>query len=109
MPAPSDPPPHPDLPAAAGPSAAPSPPPPPANAPRLDTSDPRCIVLIKGDQRFPFDCPPGGELSLLQQLPQLVADPANPLNWFDAAVLSHEVGERMSRRLDQHTARKKTA
>ena len=81
----------------------------PDGAPRLDTSDPRRIVLIKAGQRFPFDCPPGGELGLLQHLRQLVADPQNPLNWFDAAVLSHEIGERMSRRLDQHLMRKKTA
>jgi hypothetical protein len=35
------------------------------------------------------------------QLREMVADPTNDLNWFDAAVLSHQMGQRMSDRLSE--------
>ncbi len=85
----------------------PLPPLPPDGAPQLDLSDDQQIVLVKNGQRYPFACPPGGELRLLQHLRELVADPGCAINWFDAAVLSHEVGERMSARLEEHTQRKR--
>ena len=72
----------------------------PAHAPRLEPGDGDSLILVKADQRHVFACPPGGEAALLDRLSTLVADPANNLTWFDAAVISHEVGRRMAQRLD---------
>ncbi|MEE9403657.1 MAG: hypothetical protein V3V20_02085 [Algisphaera sp.] len=69
-------------------------------APRLEAGvDADELVLIKGGRRFVFPCPPGGEAALLTQLRLMVDDPETGLNWFDAAVVSHEMGQRMSDRL----------
>ncbi|MFA9479127.1 hypothetical protein ACERK3_12615 [Phycisphaerales bacterium AB-hyl4] len=59
----------------------------------------RELVLVKKGQRFVFRCQPGEEAALLGQLRELVDDPEVNLSWFDVAVLSHQVGERLARRL----------
>jgi hypothetical protein len=38
----------------------------------------------------------GEEGQLLQTLIDLAENPASPLDWFDAAVLSHQMGHRMA-------------
>ncbi|MEM9884039.1 MAG: hypothetical protein AAF800_14090 [Planctomycetota bacterium] len=72
---------------------------PPDDAPRLEPGDDDRLVLVKRDRRYVFDCAPGREATLLVELRGLVADPTSDLNWFDAAVLSHQLGQRMSDRL----------
>ena len=57
------------------------------------------LVLVKGAQRYIFRCEPGREHELLMQLPRQVADPESQLDWFDAAVLSHALGQRLHRQL----------
>jgi len=70
------------------------------DAPRLERGgSPHELVLVKAGERFVFPCPPGGEAELLTRLRKLVTDPASRLNWFDAAVVSHAMGQRMSERL----------
>lgn len=69
------------------------------NAPRNPRNDPRELVLVKRGQRYVFRCAPGEEAQLLEQLRTLVDDPGNDLTWFDAAVLSHQVGRRLSQKL----------
>jgi hypothetical protein len=61
------------------------------------------IALVKNGRRHVFTCLPGQEPEVLNQIAMLVTDPANDLTWFDAAVLSHQLGERMSARLKQIT------
>lgn len=67
------------------------------------------IALVKNGKRHVFTCAPGKEPEVLNQIAMLVTDPANGLTWFDAAVLSHQLGERMSARLKQITGRRKSA
>lgn len=74
---------------------------PPDDAPYLDVTDEQQLVLVKKGKRYIFECPQGEESELLRQLRVLVADPENDLNWFDAAVLSHQLGQRMSDRLTE--------
>jgi hypothetical protein len=74
---------------------------PPEDAPFLDAADEGHLVLVKKGQRYRFACEPGHETQLLMQLREMVADPTNDLNWFDAAVLSHQMGQRMSDRLSE--------
>ena len=56
-------------------------------------------VLVKGDLKFTFVCEPGGEAELLADLRAKVHDPDSELTWFDAAVVSHAVGQRLKARL----------
>jgi hypothetical protein len=70
-----------------------------ADAPSVQLLDDGRLVLTKGVQRYIFECEAGREAELLDRLRQQVADPSNDLTWFDAAVVSHEMGRRLSDRL----------
>lgn len=59
------------------------------------------LVLVKNGQRYVFRCAHGNESQLLLQLAGMVRDPDSPLDWFDAAMLSHQMGQRLSRRIDR--------
>ncbi len=73
---------------------------PPGGAPHLEPCgrDDQ-LVLVKQGVRYVFDCAPGDEPRVIEQLQAMVADPNNDFNWFDAAVVSHQMGQRMSDRL----------
>jgi hypothetical protein len=62
---------------------------------------PRELVLVKDGHRYVFTYQPGEECRVLSGLVKLVHDPDSDLNWFDAAVLSHQMGMRMGRQLQQ--------
>jgi hypothetical protein len=51
----------------------------------------RTIALVKGEQRWRFHFAPGDEAVLIEALGQLAEDPDHPLDWFDVAVISHQV------------------
>lgn len=72
------------------------------NAPYLEPQADRDdeLVLVKQGKRFVFNCPPGHEQSVLHELRRLVADPDSDFTWFDAAVISHQMGVQMSERLN---------
>ena len=72
----------------------------PDAAPR-DAGSVRQLVLIKEDQRYLFRYGEGDEPRMLQALIDLVHDPGSELDWFDAAVLSHQMGQRLSDQLNQ--------
>lgn len=77
-----------------------------AHTPRLKVEEQgqgeeRELVLVKNGQRYVFRCAPGEEPTLLRRLGELVQDPKVDLNWFDAAVLSHQVGQRMGTQLQR--------
>ena len=59
------------------------------------------LVLVKNGRRYVFRCTDGHESQMLLQLADMVRDPDNELDWFDAAVLSHQMGQRMGRRLER--------
>ncbi|MEM1212304.1 MAG: hypothetical protein AAGI68_08385 [Planctomycetota bacterium] len=67
------------------------------------------LVLVKGDERFSFRCTPGSETELLNQLAVVVAEESNSLTWFDAAILAHQLGQRMSQRLTELQNQRKPA
>ncbi len=66
-----------------------------------DAGGQRRLVLVKDGQRYVFQCPLGHEPDLLRQFAELVRDPNVDLDWFDAAVLSHRIGERLGQQLQQ--------
>lgn len=56
-------------------------------------------ALVKNGKRYVFDCAPGHEAQTLNEIAEMVTRDDSDLTWFDAAVLSHQLGERMSKRL----------
>jgi len=59
------------------------------------------LVLVKNGQRYAFRCDTGHETDLLNQLAVMVDRPDNELDWFDAAMLSHEMGQRLLKRIKE--------
>lgn len=59
------------------------------------------LVLVKHGQQYVFQYAPGDESRMLAGLVKLVHDPDSDLDWFDAAVLSHQIGLRMGQQMRQ--------
>jgi hypothetical protein len=59
----------------------------------------RQLVLVKRSQRWVFRYCPGEETNVLQSLAEEAEDPTSNFDWFDAAVLSHQMGDKMARQL----------
>ncbi len=62
----------------------------------MASTEPRQLTLIKKGQYYLFRYQPGDEASLIQTLIDKAEDPRCALDWFDAAVLSHQMGHRMA-------------
>ena len=56
----------------------------------------RQLTLMKKGHVYLFRYGPGDEAELLRTLMERAQDPICPLDWFDAAVLSHQMGHRMA-------------
>ena len=56
----------------------------------------RQLTLVKKGQYYLFRYAPGDESQMLEALMGKAQDPRCPLDWFDAAVLSHQMGHRMA-------------
>jgi hypothetical protein len=65
------------------------------------TAESKQLTLIKKGHYYLFRYMPGDEASLIQTLIQRAEDPKCPLDWFDAAVLSHQMGHRMAAEMQQ--------
>jgi hypothetical protein len=61
----------------------------------------RQVSLVKGGQQYVFRYIPGEEVKLLNGLADMARDPNCELNWFDAAVLSHQMGQSFGQQLEQ--------
>lgn len=57
------------------------------------TRDPRSLTLVKGAHRYVFRYEPGRETELLAALMCLASDPQSAFDWFDAALLSFQIGQ----------------
>ena len=60
----------------------------------------RCLSMVKGEQRYVFRYAEGCESELLSSLVALANDPDTEFDWFDAAVLSYQMGQQLARELD---------
>ena len=54
-----------------------------------------CVTLSKGQHRWTFSCHPGEEQSLLMRLAELAKSEDVPFDWFDAALVSHQLRNRL--------------
>lgn len=53
------------------------------------------VTLAKGAHRWTFLCDAGDEPALLRRLSELAANPDVPFDWFDAALVSHQLSKRL--------------
>ena len=60
----------------------------------------RCLSMVKGEHRYVFRYVEGRESELLSAFVALANDPDSEFDWFDAAVLSYQMGQQLSRELD---------
>jgi hypothetical protein len=63
--------------------------------------EPRQLVLVKKDQRWVFRYTPGRECEVLRAMATTAANPEHDFDWFDAAVLCHQLGGNMHAQLKQ--------
>lgn len=61
----------------------------------------RQLSLVKGTERFVFRYAPGHEAEVIDAFASLAADKSSQFDWFDAAVLSYQMGRRLETELDQ--------
>jgi hypothetical protein len=61
---------------------------------------PRTLSLVKGQHTFFFRYEAGGENQVLDTLAEMVKRRDVPFDWFDAAVLSHQLGRHLSKEID---------
>jgi hypothetical protein len=60
----------------------------------------RQLSLVKGEERFVFRYLPGHEAEIIDAFAELAANHASRFDWFDAAVLSYQMGRRMETELE---------
>lgn len=54
------------------------------------------VTLVKGGHRWVFACAPGEEATLLSCLAELARCRDTPFDWFDAALVSHQLRKRLN-------------
>lgn len=69
-------------------------------------SEPRTISLVKGKHTFCFRYSEGDENQVLESLADMVKRRDLPFDWFDAAVLSHQLGQHLSKELQSFLPKK---
>lgn len=60
----------------------------------------RQLSLVKGTQRYVFRYPAGQEAEVIDRFASLASDRDTDFDWFDAAVLSYQMGRRLEKELD---------
>lgn len=59
----------------------------------------REVTLVKNGKQYVFRYTAGDELRLMKSLADMARDPASGIGWFDAALLSHQMGRGMEQEL----------
>jgi hypothetical protein len=60
----------------------------------------RQLSLVKGSQRYVFRYQIGRESDIIASFAEMAAQPDQEFDWFDAAVLSYQMGRRLEMDLD---------
>ncbi|MFT3788605.1 MAG: hypothetical protein QM770_20940 [Tepidisphaeraceae bacterium] len=71
-----------------------------------NTRESRTLSLVKGKHNFFFRYSVGDENTVLEALADLVKRRDLPFDWFDAAVLSHQLGQHLSKELQSYLPKK---
>ncbi len=59
------------------------------------------LSLVKGDHRYVFRYQVGREADVIDSFGQMATDSECEFDWFDAAVLSYQMGRRLEMEIDQ--------
>ncbi len=60
----------------------------------------RSIVVQKQGHRLVYPCPAQGEAALLDRVADDARDPDHVLTWFDASLIAHRVGHKLTATLE---------
>jgi len=60
----------------------------------------RQLSLVKGTDRYVFRYPCGHEADVVDRFARLASDRSTGFDWFDAAVLSYQMGRRLEKELE---------
>jgi hypothetical protein len=71
-----------------------------------DDRRPQTISLVKGKHTYLFRYEQGQENNVLDALSDMVKRRDLPFDWFDAAVLSHQLGQHLSKELQTFLPKK---
>jgi hypothetical protein len=66
----------------------------------------KTLSLVKGNQQFCFRYEVGEEAKVLESLIEMVNRRELPFDWFDAAVLSHQLGQHLAKELKGYLPKK---
>ncbi len=66
----------------------------------------KTLSLVKGSQQFCFRYEVGEESAVLKSLVEMVERPDLSFDWFDAAVLSHQLGQHLAKELKGYLPKK---
>lgn len=61
----------------------------------------RQLSLVKGKHRYVFQYRAGREADIISAFANMAADPEQDFDWFDAAVLSYQMGRRLEMDLEE--------
>ena len=68
--------------------------------------DVKTLSLVKGREHFCFRYEVGQEAGVLDALVDMVHRRELPFDWFDAAVLSHQLGQHLAKELKTYLPKK---
>ncbi len=66
---------------------------------KTETAGTKTLSLVKGEQHFCFRYEVGQEAKVLDALVDMVNRRDTSFDWFDAAVLSHQLGQHLAKEL----------
>ncbi len=66
----------------------------------------KTLSLVKGNQQFCFRYEVGAESAVLKSLIEMVERRDLAFDWFDAAVLSHQLGQHLAKELKGYLPKK---
>jgi len=66
----------------------------------------KMLSLVKGRHQFCFRYEVGDEARVLESLVEMVNRRELPFDWFDAAVLSHQLGQHLAKELKAYLPKK---
>jgi len=70
------------------------------------SDDMKVLSLVKGRQHFCFRYQVGQEAKVLEAMVEMVNRRDLPFDWFDAAVLSHQLGQHLAKELKTYLPKK---
>ncbi len=68
----------------------------------MPTKVTKTLSLVKGSHQFCFRYEAGDEQHVLDALVEMVHERKLPFDWFDAAVLTHQLGQHLSKELKSY-------